>query len=80
MLKLRRDFDRALMLLEMVKRRERMKRELIHLSMEVFEKRFEADDWDERVFATEEELAQQAREAELALAQVWCNVHADFKC
>lgn len=56
MLKLRRDFDRALSLLEMVRRRERVKRELVNLSKDIFEKRFELDDWDERVFATEEEL------------------------
>lgn len=39
MLKLKRDLSRALTLLEMVKRREKSKRELLHLSIEVFEKR-----------------------------------------
>lgn len=40
MLKLKRDLTRALTLLEMVKRREKSKRELLHLSIEVFEKRY----------------------------------------
>ncbi len=39
MLKLKRDLSRAVTLLEMVKRREKSKRELLHLSIEVFEKR-----------------------------------------
>lgn len=39
MLKLRRDLSRAVTLLEMVKRREKTKRELLHLTVEVYEKR-----------------------------------------
>lgn len=39
MLKLRRDLSRAVTLLEMVKRREKIKREHLHLTIEVFEKR-----------------------------------------
>lgn len=39
MLKLRRDLSRAVTILEMVKRREKSKRELLHLTLEVFEKR-----------------------------------------
>lgn len=39
MLKLKRDLTRAVTLLEMVKRREKSKREILHLSIEVFEKR-----------------------------------------
>lgn len=41
MLKLRRDLSRAVTLLEMVKRREKTKREHLHLTIEVYEKRFE---------------------------------------
>lgn len=40
MLKLRRDLSRAVTLLEMVKRREKTKREHLHLTIEVYEKRF----------------------------------------
>jgi len=40
MLKLKRDLTRAVTLLEMVKRREKSKRELLHLTIEVFEKRY----------------------------------------
>lgn len=41
MLKLRRDLSRAVTLLEMVKRREKTKREHLHLTIEVYEKRLE---------------------------------------
>lgn len=40
MLKLRRDLSRAVTLLELVKRREKTKREHLHLTIEVYEKRF----------------------------------------
>lgn len=45
MLKLRRDLTRAVTLLELVKRREKTKREYVHLTVEVFEKRFQARDF-----------------------------------
>uniref|UniRef100_A0A8C2NEY9 Enhancer of polycomb homolog n=1 Tax=Capra hircus TaxID=9925 RepID=A0A8C2NEY9_CAPHI len=38
MLKLRREFSRAITILEMIKRREKTKRELLHLTLEVVEK------------------------------------------
>lgn len=40
MLKLRRDLSRAVTLLELVKRREKTKREHLHLTIEVYEKRY----------------------------------------
>lgn len=40
MLKLRRDLSRAVTILEMIKRREKSKRELLHLTLEIFEKRY----------------------------------------
>lgn len=39
MLRLRNDFSRTITILEMIKRREKSKRELLHLSLEVLEKR-----------------------------------------
>ncbi|XP_076269044.1 enhancer of Polycomb isoform X2 [Rhynchophorus ferrugineus] len=45
MLKLKRDLVRAVTLLELVKRREKCKREFVHLTVEVFEKRFQARDF-----------------------------------
>uniref|UniRef100_A0A3B3STE1 Enhancer of polycomb homolog n=1 Tax=Paramormyrops kingsleyae TaxID=1676925 RepID=A0A3B3STE1_9TELE len=39
MLKLRRDLSRAVTILEMIKRREKSKRELLHLTLEIVEKR-----------------------------------------
>ena len=45
MLKLRRDLSRAVTLLELVKRREKIKREYVHLTIEVFEKRYQAKDF-----------------------------------
>lgn len=38
-MKLRREFSRAITILEMIKRREKTKRELLHLTLEVVEKR-----------------------------------------
>uniref|UniRef100_A0A8C1PIU0 Enhancer of polycomb homolog n=1 Tax=Cyprinus carpio TaxID=7962 RepID=A0A8C1PIU0_CYPCA len=40
MLKLRRDLSRAVTILEMIKKREKSKRELLHLTLEVVEKRY----------------------------------------
>lgn len=45
MLKLQRDLSRAVTLLELVKRREKIKREYVHLTIEVFEKRYQAKDF-----------------------------------
>ena len=39
MLKLRRDLNKSSTMLQMVSRREKMKRELLHLHIEIFEKR-----------------------------------------
>ena len=46
MLKLRRDINRAVMLLEMVKRREKLKKENLNLTTDIFEKRYQAQDWE----------------------------------
>ncbi|XP_018333423.1 uncharacterized protein LOC108742649 isoform X2 [Agrilus planipennis] len=51
MLKLRRDLCRAVTLLELVKRREKIKREYVHLTIEVFEKRYQARDFSGAVLA-----------------------------
>lgn len=45
MLKLRREFSRAITILEMIKRREKTKRELLHLTLEVVEKRYHMGDF-----------------------------------
>ncbi|KAK0144100.1 Enhancer of polycomb 1 [Merluccius polli] len=58
MLKLRRDLSRAVTILEMIKRREKSKRELLHLTLEIFEKRNVMSDYSGEVMA--EVLAQQA--------------------
>ncbi|CAG0889010.1 unnamed protein product [Darwinula stevensoni] len=49
MLKLRRDLTRSVTLLEMVKRREKLKRENLHLTIEILEKRYQVQDFDGRV-------------------------------
>ena len=51
MLKLQRDLHRAVTLLEMVKRREKTKKEHLNLTADIFEKRFQASDWDGKVIA-----------------------------
>ncbi|XP_023678105.1 enhancer of polycomb homolog 2 [Paramormyrops kingsleyae] len=45
MLKLRREFSRTVTILEMIKRREKSKRELLHLTLEVVEKRYQLGDF-----------------------------------
>ena len=46
MLKLRRDLSRAVTLLDLVRRREKTKKENLNLSLDIFNKRFESKDWD----------------------------------
>ncbi|XP_028282983.1 enhancer of polycomb homolog 1-like isoform X2 [Parambassis ranga] len=58
MLKLRRDLSRAVTILEMIKRREKSKRELLHLTLEIFEKRNAMSDFGGEVMA--EVLAERA--------------------
>ncbi|XP_030612041.1 enhancer of polycomb homolog 1 isoform X2 [Archocentrus centrarchus] len=58
MLKLRRDLSRAVTILEMIKRREKSKRELLHLTLEIVEKRNALPDFGSEVMA--EALAQRA--------------------
>nr|XP_020455441.1 enhancer of polycomb homolog 1-like isoform X2 [Monopterus albus]XP_020455447.1 enhancer of polycomb homolog 1-like isoform X2 [Monopterus albus]XP_020455455.1 enhancer of polycomb homolog 1-like isoform X2 [Monopterus albus] len=58
MLKLRRDLSRAVTILEMIKRREKSKRELLHLTLEIVEKRNTMPDFGSEVMA--EALVQQA--------------------
>uniref|UniRef100_A0A671S2G8 Enhancer of polycomb homolog n=1 Tax=Sinocyclocheilus anshuiensis TaxID=1608454 RepID=A0A671S2G8_9TELE len=45
MLKLRREFSQTMSILEMIKKREKSKRELLHLTLEVFEKRYQIGDF-----------------------------------
>ncbi|XP_062843446.1 enhancer of polycomb homolog 1b isoform X2 [Trichomycterus rosablanca] len=59
MLKLRRDLSRAVTILEMIKRREKSKRELLHLTLEIVEKRNGMADFGGEVMA---EMAQRALE------------------
>ncbi|KAG7234337.1 hypothetical protein INR49_004908 [Caranx melampygus] len=49
MLKLRREFSRTVTILEMIKRREKSKRELLHLTLEVVEKRYQMGDFSGEV-------------------------------
>ncbi|KAJ8268698.1 hypothetical protein COCON_G00138700 [Conger conger] len=58
MLKLRRDLSRAVTILEMIKRREKSKRELLHLTLEIIEKRHSMADFGGEIMA--EVLAQRA--------------------
>ncbi len=51
MLKLRRDLSRAIVLLEMVKRREKTKKEDVNLTAEIFEKRYNMGDFDGKMIA-----------------------------
>ncbi|XP_071447247.1 enhancer of polycomb homolog 1 isoform X2 [Hetaerina americana] len=78
MLKLRRDLLRATTILEMVKRREKLKRECLHLSIEIFEKRYNAADFCGQLLA--ELMAKSTRPAfaplfsnQFGMNQNWAN-------
>lgn len=47
----RRNLNRALTILEMIKRREKTKREHVHLGIEIFEKRYQARDFNGHLVA-----------------------------
>ena len=51
MLKLRRDLSQAIVLLEMVKRREKTKKEHLNLTADIFERRYHVGDYEGRIFA-----------------------------
>ncbi|XP_026528001.1 enhancer of polycomb homolog 1 isoform X2 [Notechis scutatus] len=51
MLKLRRDLSRAVTILEMIKRREKSKRELLHLTLEIVEKRYKLGDYNGEIMS-----------------------------
>ncbi|XP_066260751.1 enhancer of polycomb homolog 1 [Euwallacea similis] len=73
MLKLRRDLGRAVMLLELVKRREKCKREFVHLTVEVFEKRFQARDYNGSVVAEAQALKAASAPARPAFTPIFHN-------
>lgn len=47
----RRNLSRAVTILEMIKRREKTKREDVHLGIEIFEKRYQAKDFNGQLLA-----------------------------
>lgn len=69
MLKLRRDLSRAVTLLELVKRREKAKRELLHLTIEVYEKRYQAKDFSGSMLAELSAIKSSSRPAFTQLFQ-----------
>ena len=75
MLKLRRDLSRAVTLLEMIKKREKTKREQLHLTIEVVEKRYQARDFSGQLQA--EYQAQVAKStARPAFAPLYTNQYS----
>lgn len=56
MLKLRRDLSRAATLLEFVKRREKSKKELLQLTIEIAEKRYHLEDYDGKMLSDAESI------------------------
>ncbi|XP_076093763.1 enhancer of polycomb homolog 1-like isoform X2 [Mytilus galloprovincialis] len=56
MLKLRRDLNRAVTLLEMIKRREKTKKEMVQLTIEVVDKRYAAEDYEGKMLEEAEAL------------------------
>ncbi|XP_036331591.1 uncharacterized protein LOC118743166 [Rhagoletis pomonella] len=73
MLKLRRDLQRATTVLEMVKRREKTKREQLHLSIEIFEKRYQLRDFSGALFS---ELSSSLKNSRPAFAPLYTNQYS----
>ncbi|XP_053965640.1 uncharacterized protein LOC128867995 [Anastrepha ludens] len=73
MLKLRRDLQRATTVLEMVKRREKTKREQLHLSIEIFEKRYQLRDFSGALFS---ELSSFLKNSRPAFAPLYTNQYS----
>ena len=71
MLKLRRDLSRAVTLLEMVKRREKTKKEKLNLTLDVFEKRHSMRDWDGKLL----EAANMSRPKSAQVATPLCTLY-----
>ncbi|XP_078084110.1 enhancer of polycomb homolog 2 isoform X3 [Mustelus asterias] len=59
MLKLRREFSRAVTILEMIKRREKTKRDLLHLTLDVVEKRYHMGDFGGEIMSELRTLKQE---------------------
>ncbi|XP_038645909.1 enhancer of polycomb homolog 2 isoform X2 [Scyliorhinus canicula] len=59
MLKLRREFSRAVTILEMIKRREKTKRDLLHLTLDVVEKRYHIGDFGGEIMSELRTLKQE---------------------
>lgn len=74
MLKLRRDLSRAVTILEMIKRREKSKREQTHLSLEIFEKRYQARDFNGQLFS--EFTSNVAKNSRPAFAPLYTNQYS----
>ncbi|EDS36917.1 enhancer of polycomb [Culex quinquefasciatus] len=74
MLKLRRDLSRAVTLLEMIKRHENLKREQLHLSIEVYEKRYQAQDFAGQMLA--EFASNSTKASRPAFAPVYSNKYS----
>ncbi|XP_061390283.1 serine-rich adhesin for platelets [Musca vetustissima] len=73
MLKLRRDLQRATTVLEMVKRREKTKREHVHLSIEIFEKRVQLKDFNGALLS---ELSATIKNSRPAFAPLYANQYS----
>ncbi|XP_035915901.1 serine-rich adhesin for platelets-like [Anopheles stephensi] len=74
MLKLRRDLSRAVTLLDMIKRREKLKREQLHLSIEIYEKRYQAQDFHGHLLS--EFTSNATRVTRPAFAPIYTNQYA----
>lgn len=74
MLKLRRDLSRAVTLLELIKRREKMKREQMHLGIDIFENRYHHKDFSGHMLT---ELTTHAvKSARSAFAPIYTNQYS----
>lgn len=76
MLKLRRDLSRAVTLLEMIKKREKTKREQLHLTIEVVEKRYQARDYSGQLQAEYQSQVAKSTTTRPAFAPLYSNQYS----
>ena len=75
MLKLRRDLSRAVTLLDLVRRREKTKKEKLNLTLDIFNKRHASQDWDGRLLdSVTTSLARQRLQPAGLNIQSWLSV------
>ncbi|KAK3105710.1 hypothetical protein FSP39_003940 [Pinctada imbricata] len=71
MLKLKRDLNRAVTILEMIKRREKAKKELLQLNIEIVDKRYQLEDYEGKMLQDAEAIRHKMPSFTLPIYSSW---------